>query len=414
MAAAALGGVIMARAVGPTVRGEYAAVTSWFGLLLLVGEVGQSAAVCFYVARDPLRARGYVATSRAMMLTTGTVALTAGLAWAPALAHGHPGLAGTYRVAFTGSLVAFVNASYTFSLQATDTKRWNLVRVTQPGLALLGFILLWQLQLLSLRTAIYTVVATMTVQLGYSYYWCRRGKLAPGRVRAELIRPLAKYGVSQLAAVTPAAINGYLDQLVLSQLVAPADLGRYAIAVSVTMIPIPAVSAIGNVAFPRLAAKRALAADNHRLLRAAVLTSAGIASAILLPAAVSAYWLVPLVFGSAYRGAVPLLWILAPGGVFLACGQVTGDLLRGLERPGLVAIAQGLAAAFTVVLLIALLPTAGVAAAAIASTVAYGIALAVMLSWLRFPPTSASKARHRRERNVCTERPSCEDCERTS
>src|SRR4030081_2011896 len=68
--AAALGGVILARAVGPTVRGEYAAVTSWFGVVLMVGGMGQPAALCFHVARDPGNARGYVATSRVMMLAT--------------------------------------------------------------------------------------------------------------------------------------------------------------------------------------------------------------------------------------------------------------------------------------------------------------------------------------------------------
>ncbi len=57
-AAAALSGVIVARTVGPTVRGEYAAVIAWFGVLLLLGEMGQSAAVCFYVARDPQQAPG--------------------------------------------------------------------------------------------------------------------------------------------------------------------------------------------------------------------------------------------------------------------------------------------------------------------------------------------------------------------
>jgi O-antigen/teichoic acid export membrane protein len=86
-----------------------------------------------------------------------------------------------------------------------------------------------------------------------------------------------------------------------------------------------------------------------------------------------------MVFGPAYQGAVPLLWILAPGTVFLACGQVVGDLLRGRNHPLVVAWAQGLAALFTVALLIALLPLVGVVGAAIASTVAYGIALAVML-----------------------------------
>jgi O-antigen/teichoic acid export membrane protein len=160
------------------------------------------------------------------------------------------------------------------------------------------------------------------------------------------------------------------------------------------MIPVPLVSAIGNVAFPRLAARRKVSADGSRMQLAAVAASAGVAAAILLPIALSAYWVIPAVFGPAYRSAVPLLWILTPGGIFLACGQVVGDLLRGLNRPGLVAIAQGFAAIGTVIMLVALLPGTGVAAAAIASTVAYGTSLAVMIRWLWRPPP-ASRARHR-------------------
>jgi O-antigen/teichoic acid export membrane protein len=394
-AAAALGGVVIARTVGPTVRGEYAAVTAWFGLLLIVGGVGQPAAVCFHVARDPERARGYVATSRAMMLVTGAIALTAGLVVAPVLAHGHPGLAGAYRIAFAGSALAFVGASYTSSLQATSTPRWNFVRVSQPILALTAILLLRRIRLLTLDTALGVLIVTMAIQLGYAYYWCRRSKLAPGHARVDLIRPLVRYGMAQIAALTPSAVNAYLDQLVLSQLVPPADLGRYAIAVSITLVPVPLVSAIGNVAFPRLAASRAIPAAGRGLPLTALLVSAVTASAILLPIAAIAFWLIPEVFGPAYRGAVPLLWILTPGGIFLACSGVVGDLLRGLGLPGRVAAAQGLAAVFTVILLFALLPSTGVAAAAIASTVSYGVALAVMIRWLWRPPRTA-EARHRR------------------
>ena len=89
---------------------------------------------------------------------------------------------------------------------------------------------------------------------------------------------------------------------------------------------------------------------------------------MLAPLAAVGLWLVPFVFGLAYIGAVPLLWLLTPGAVFFACGKVTGDLLRGSNRPVVVAWAQGLAAVFTVVLLFALLPVLGVAGAAIAST----------------------------------------------
>ena len=40
-AAAGLGGVILARTFGPTLRGEYAAITAWFAVVQMVGDVGQ-------------------------------------------------------------------------------------------------------------------------------------------------------------------------------------------------------------------------------------------------------------------------------------------------------------------------------------------------------------------------------------
>jgi O-antigen/teichoic acid export membrane protein len=378
-AAAGLGGIIVARAVGPTVRGEYAAVTSWFGLALMIGGMGQPAALCFFVARDPLRARDYVATSRAMMLVTGTIALVSGLVLAPVLAHGNPEVTAGYRIAFSASIMSFVGASYTFSLQARDMHRWNVVRVSQPVLSLIAICILWRLRLLTLDAALIVLAGTMSLQLGWAYYSCRRAGLLEGHARAALARPLSVYGAAQIAALTPAVLNADLDQLVLSQTVPPADLGRYAIAVSLTLLPLPLVSSIGNVAFPRLASQREITRATRRLQRISVLGSAGLATALLVPLAAIAYWLVPMVFGKPYSGAVPMLWILTPGSVFLACGQVVGDLLRGRSQPSVVAWAQGFAAIFTVVLLLTLLPVVGVYGAAIASTVSYGIALAVML-----------------------------------
>jgi FkbM family methyltransferase len=259
-------------------------------------------------------------------------------------------------------------------------------------MSVIAVVVLWRLRKLTLDSAMVVLAATMLVQLVWAYHACRITGLAPGRARKNLVRPLATYGFAQMAALTPAAVNAQLDQLVLSQTVPAADLGRYAIAVSLTLVPIPLVSAIGYVAFPRLAAQRTPNETTLRVQRFAVLGSAGLTAAMLVPLAVVAYWMVPFVFGPAYRGAVPLLWILTPGSVFLACGGVVSDVLRGRNRPIVVAWSQGLAAVFTVVLLIALLPLVGVYGAAIASTISYGIALAVMLRYLWRLPGGANDA----------------------
>jgi O-antigen/teichoic acid export membrane protein len=396
-AAAGLGGIIVARVLGPEMRGEYAAVTAWFGVALMVGDMGQPAALCFYVARDPDNARGYVATSRMLLLLTGTAALTAGILVAPLLARGNAGLTMAYRIAFAASIVAFLGTSYTYSLQARNLHWWNMVRVSQPVLSLAFLVLLWRLRLLTLTAALIVLALTMLIQLGWAYYRCRSAGLAPGRAQARLIRPLAGYGAAQIAAVTPAALNAQLDQLVLSQAVAPAVLGRYAVAVSCTLLPIPLVSAIGNVAFPRLASRNDVDVVAHRMQWLGIVGSGCIAAAALAPLALVAPWLIPRVFGPGYAGAVPLVWILAPAGVFLACNQVTGDILRGRKHPLAVARAQGLAAVFTVILLVALVPVAGVYGAAIASTVAYGVALVMMVLSLR-RLSSRSPSGHRKRR----------------
>jgi len=124
----------------------------------------------------------------------------------------------------------------------------------------------------------------------------------------------------------------------------------------------------------------------------------------VIPLAVVSYWLVPLVFGSAYRGAVPLLWILTPGSVFLSGSQVTGDLLRGRHHPTVVAMAQWVGTIFTVILLLALLPLFGVYGAAIASTVSYGIAFAIMLRRLSRLPAHSDRNRRYSRRSPTSRR----------
>ena len=115
----------------------------------------------------------------------------------------------------------------------------------------------------------------------------------------------------------------------------------------------------------------------------AVVVSAGLASRGPAAHRASAYWLIPAVFGSAYRGAVPLLWLLTPGGIFLACGQVAGDLLRGLNRPDWWPSPRDSPPSSPWSCSSRCSRVMGVAAAAIASTVAYGIALAAMLRCLQ-------------------------------
>jgi O-antigen/teichoic acid export membrane protein/glycosyltransferase involved in cell wall biosynthesis len=396
--AAGLAGLVIARSLGPAVRGEYAAIFAWFGVVLIAGQLGQTAATTYFVARDPHRAADYVATSRNLMVVSGLATLTLGLLAVPLLAPHDEAMDSGYRLMFATCLAAFVGASYTFSLLASNIPRWNLVRISQPAMFVAFIIalhLLARIHLLArptLLTVLAALSATFVLQAVIAYLVCRAQRLTGGRGDRALARPMVRYGMSQLAASAPALAVTRLDQLVLSLAVAPAVLGHYAVAASVATLAVPVVSAVGFVAFPKLASRLLSHAGAQRLRRGALVASASAAVAMMLALAYSAAWLVPAVFGAAYRDAVPLLWLLAPGGAFLACGQVCGDLLRGHGQPLAVARAQGAAAVVMAVLLAVLLPALGIAGAAIASSAAAAVALALMLRTLRTLSTRAPAA----------------------
>jgi O-antigen/teichoic acid export membrane protein len=189
---------------------------------------------------------------------------------------------------------------------------------------------------------------------------------------------MMRYGITQVMATTTNSVNARFDQLLLSQTVLAADLGRYAIAVSLTSLAYPLVTPIGSVLFPHLAAQRAGAETDRSLQKRAMILSLVLSIVVMAPLALGAHWLIPEVFGHAYRSATTLVWILTPGGVFYACNQVAGDLLRGRHQQGKVAWAQGAGAVVTLALLFSLVPQIGVTGAAIASSASYGVSFVIV------------------------------------
>jgi len=380
---AAAAGVVLARSLGPSDRGDYAAVVAWFGVVLIIGELGQTAATTYHVARYPENAKDYTATSRLMMTVTGALTAGVGFLVAPLIAHGDADLLLSYRVVFLVCLPVFVGASYSFALQAVSIKRWNVMRVAQP-IAYLTLVVVAQVTgHLTLVVATGVLAVTVTAQAGLAYVLGRHSGLTGGRARREHVRPLTRYGFSQVLASAPQSFNGRLDQLVLSQTVRSSDLGHYAVAVTLSGLAVPVVSALGNVLFPRLAAMKRGGAVERRLVRSAVLTSSVIALVVVGILTATAFITVPLIFGPEYDESVKLVWLLAPAGVLLASTQVASDLLRGRGQPGSVALAQGLGLVVTIILLAVLIPMWGAAGAAVATGVACAVTWVLLMHALR-------------------------------
>lgn len=376
-------GALLARSMGPQIRGDYAAVTAWFWVVLVITELGQAAAVTYFAAREPEDIPATLASSRRLMVIAGILVTATGWFAVPALAHGSSDLVSAYRIMLVATLGTLVTTADSAALQALNVGAWNIVRASQPLLYLCGVgAVIVARSHIGLVAA--CLVLAVTVEFQGLLAWTLRHRQISLRGRFERTRAqqLGRYGASQLVGSGPALVNTRLDQLVLSQSARSSTLGQYAVAVTVTSLVGPSIAAVGNLLFPRLAAS-ARTPEVAMLIRRSLRRTCLVAFVVSMLLAGSAYWAVPLVFGPSFTPAVGLIWALTPAGIALALGLVAADVLRGSGRPLAVARAQWGGAIVTIALLAVLIPPYGAYGAAIASGVAYLLTLTLLLFAIR-------------------------------
>lgn len=360
-------GVLLARLLGPDGRGDYAAVTAFFGLSLVVFEIGLPAALVFLVSRQRDRAGSYTGTTTTLLLVLSLIGGAFVAVSALLLPGGSADRQSALLLASACVVARFAGTPAIFALQALSLTRWNLVRLAQPLL----FAALLAATALALELTVTRVIAVLGVSLGlqgvlawYFFFRLSRSRL---RFSKAHIRPLFRFGSMNLASAVPNSVNGRFDQVLLALLVAPAALGQYAVAVTLSLLVSPLAFAFGNVAFPRIAGGGDPIAVAREALRGSFLVAIVGVAAVVAAAPIA----VPLLYGPGFGDVPRLLLILAPGAAFFVVNQVLGDLLRGLGRPSLVAWCEWIGVVLTVAGLLLLVPYVGSYGAAVTSTITY-------------------------------------------
>lgn len=373
-------GLYLASRLGATGRGQWAAIQSWVGILTILGEAGLTAATCYHVARDSRRASDWMATSLRLLLGLGVITGLVGLGLTNTLAANTGAPRPGFLLAFALMPLLFAAGSWTFALQATDIRNWNIVRTTNAIVYATGLLILGTTGRLSVVSATGVFVSAVTVQALVARGFTRR-PLGGGRAQRTQASQLLAYGVRSLAGTAPFAFNARIDQVLLTVLVPSAELGNYAVAVALTLLAAPLATAFGYVIMPDLAR---LAGDRS-LVPTAIRGSFVAGIVVVGPMVALAPLVVVPLLGSSF-GDVPLLVaLLAPGAVLLGCNQVLGDILRGSGRPFDVARSEAVGLVTTAALLVGLVGSIGARGAAIASTVAYTVSFALLRHQVKRP-----------------------------
>lgn len=381
-------GVLLARTLLPAGRGEFAAAILWPTLLVNLGGLGLPQAVTYYAGRRRTTFGTVMGTALALGFALGALLFVLGwfLILPLALQAQSPVVLSVARLNLVLTAPTMGIALQLFVLQGVGELRlWGNLRLMQSLLYVLGLIALalsrestvWSIMLVLSITALLPGLVAL-IQL------TRKLNCAIG-FEAGLAKDILVYGLKNILGGIAEMVNLRLDQAVMTLLIAPQQLGLYAVAVALAQGLQPVSAAFANVAFPRVTHTEALPDARkviRRLFRANLIASLGFG----LPLALAAPHVVTIVFGPAYSDAGWAARILTVAAIFFGVNYVLSDSLRGLNAPLGPSVAQGIGTVVTLVGLYALLPFLGIVGAAVTSLLSYSMSslVLILLLWRHF------------------------------
>ncbi len=215
------------------------------------------------------------------------------------------------------------------------------------------------------------VAAWTAAQLLAAAIYCTASLPIAGinRPNWPLLRESISFGVRAWTGSISAFLNARVDQTIMGLISTEQNLGIYAVAVNASEIVLYLPSAVGVALLPYIAASPPKERVSQTLRIARTLVVITLIS--ILVAAIAGWFLIPPVFGHAYRGSVdPFLWLL-PGALGYACLRIFMASLLASDSPARASLGPAAALVTGVVLDFILIPYYGAVGAAIAASLAF-------------------------------------------
>jgi O-antigen/teichoic acid export membrane protein len=366
-------GPLQARALAPAGRGTLAAILLPLGIAPTILSLGLGT----YIIRESARGRrlGTLAGSvGSLLVLIGVGAAIAGPAVAQLFAGGRHEV---YVYVLAGFLLMPLSmASWVLIDIANGLERWTALvwtRLIPPLVSVVALVTLYMLGKLTVASAAIVSIAGGVVSVAPLLPLVRE----IGRPRWDRVvaRAGVRFGFRAWLGGLGSLANARLDQILMTRLVAPQELGLYVVAVTVSSFFVnPVVNAITSALAPRFAqGEPSLVARVLRTTLLGVLVM-GAVVALITPVFIA------VLFGSAFHASIALAWILIAGSVPLAGVNVLSSALTIGGHPGFSAVSELVALAITVPSLILALPRYGATGAAVVSTIAYAVNF-LFLAW---------------------------------
>lgn len=364
-------GPLQARGLGPVGRGELAGITVVMQELSIFATFGLVA----YATREVARGTppGEVLGSIGILLVgVGLLLMPLGFPLSGLLGRGRPIVSHFILAAFL--LLPLSLLGVLLSCLLAGLERWWLLAVTRlipivlPASVIIGLYLSNSMSVGWIAAVTY---AAGMLAVTPSFFALR--KWGPLRLRVRHFRQGIPFGLKSWGGYLASLTNARLDQLLMVGLASSLQLGLYAVAVTAASLPGVFIGAVGAPLLTRLSAgERHLLGPAFRTCVATVALGVGLITA-------ASFVAIPLLFGQAFRSAIPMAVILLFAAIPGAGVAVLSPAFIADGAPSYPAIGEFVAVAITVPGLLLTLPLWGGVGAAIVTAAAYSVNCLIQL-----------------------------------
>jgi O-antigen/teichoic acid export membrane protein len=374
--------ILVTRILGPEGRGLFAVANTLSATGVQLGNLGLQSSNTYYVAREPGKLRLLLGNSLVVSAASGGIALVAFL-----LLRLLPGLAPISGTLLALTLLAIPAGLASLLLQnlligTQQIRAYNTIDLATRVLAVLLVAATAPLGLVSPEAVFGVVLATVVLGALWSLLRLRSGIEGPLAWSYDTLRECLPYGLRAYAGSLFVFLVLRSDILLVSTLRGAVETGYYAIAVGLADLLLMLPTVVGTILFPRLSAIPDLAARwqfVRRVLRV-MLPATPVALGL---AYLAAGPLIRIAYGAAFAPSAAAVGWLLPGVGCYAINGVLMNFLASCGMPRVVVVGPLLALVLNVAANLALIPRLGFVGAAIASSLAYALMLAISLAYIR-------------------------------
>jgi O-antigen/teichoic acid export membrane protein len=370
--------IITARYLGPSGRGVLTLLLVLQGFAIQFGTFGMNASITYFAARDRNSSSNVASNAVFLALVVGSLIAFAFYLvgkFSPHILLGNvsPFYLNLFLLAIPfGFLQQFLQ---NFFIAHQHITVYNVLDLVTRGLLLVGYILVLIVLGLSVEAAVicFTVVSAISAVV----YLVRVNAIAPIRFSfdTDLFRQMLRYGARTYAASFLMFLvfrtNIFLINLYLGEKAS----GIYSVTMQFSDLVYLLPTTMGLLLFPKVTENLN---DDGVLTAKAYRFSLAVMGLICISILIVGRFVVVLMFGSAFEGAVVPLYWLTPGIVALSLATILNNDLAARGLPPIVIIAPAIALLVNVVVNVLVLNSLGLVAASIASSLAYGIMALVL------------------------------------